>query len=181
MHAEVRERLLAELRAVAALPRIGVETSLGRPDDVILLVQPLRTDNNHEALAKLIDQIGEKNFLTGAEVLGQHGIAGVLIANAIATGCGFHLDLTENEGASLVEALFAESAPGTRAVVTTRPKAHLPLSNFVDRRGAFTAEAVGRVTRGDLRIRWMGETALELSSSAELLAAKEKCPAETGH
>jgi hypothetical protein len=56
----------------------------------------------------------------------------------------------------------------------------LPLSNFVDRRGAFTAEPLGRVTRSHLRIRWMGETVLELLSCGRFSPQKKSARSEPG-
>jgi hypothetical protein len=52
--------------------------------------------------------------------------------------------------------------------VSARPKAHLPLANFVERGGRFTAEAIGRVTAGEIRVRWMGETVFEAASIEDL-------------
>lgn len=169
MDPELPAKVLAELRAIAAQSHTRLENSPGQPGDVILLLQPLRPDNRPEDLVAIIDRLAEKNFLTGTAHLKQHGIAGALVPGALATGLGFHLDLAESEGQSLLDALFTEPPTRTRALVTTRPKAHLPLSNFVDRRGMFTADALGRITAGDLRIRWMGETVLDLESCSELL------------
>ena len=91
----------------------------------------------------------------------------VITAPAIATGClmsvpggfGFHAELAESEGASAADAMFRERH--RCALVSTRPKAHMPLANFVERGREFTAEAIGRVTARGVRIRWMGETLLE--------------------
>jgi len=37
----------------------------------------------------------------------------------------------------------------------------MPLANFVERDGQFTAEAIGRVTAGHVSVQWMGKTLLE--------------------
>jgi len=177
---ELRDRVLAALQAIAAHPWKEDRVLLGQPGDVILLLQPLRAECQPEALAMMIDRLAEKNFLVGAEIVDMKGIAATLLPCALSADLGFHLDLTEGEGASLWDALFSEPAPGSRALVTTRPKAHLPLSNFVDRSGEFAAEAVGRLTAGDLRIRWMGEAVLELPSCAQLLPAKESARRKPG-
>ena len=140
----------------------GLPAGFGQVDDVIVLLQPLRltaTDKDEGALESMLRRLAEKNFLTGTQAIGDGGIA-----TALACGCGpgrfgFHVELSESEGASAEEALFGERR--CRALVSTRPKAHVPLANFVERGAQFTAEAIGRVTAGDVCVKWMGDTLLE--------------------
>lgn len=162
--------LLGRLRALAegAQPVAaaeGLPTGFAHVDDVIVLLQPLPLaavgvpPETAPALASILQQLQEKNFLTGSQAVGHGGLAAALVDGCIPSRRGFHVELTENEGADVVEALFAPR--DGCALVSTRPKAHVPLANFVERRGDFTAEAVGRVTDADVRVRWMGATMAE--------------------
>jgi phosphoribosylformylglycinamidine (FGAM) synthase-like enzyme len=166
----VAGNLLEQLRAAAqrcsgakaaadALPA-GFE----QVDDVIVLLQPVRlaAEDESEALETTLRHLAEKNFLTGSQAIGEGGVWVALVSACVTTGHGFHAELSEGEGPNLIAALLNEH--NGRALVCTRPKAHLPLANFVERGGRFTAEAIGRVTAGDISIKWMGETVLEAAS-----------------
>lgn len=141
----------------------GLPAGFGHVDDVIVLLQPLRlapaAKDGEAALQSTLLQLVEKNFLTGSQAVGDGGIAAALLCGCAPHGFGFHAGLTETEGTDAEDALFRER--NNCALVSTRPKAHLPLANFVERGGQFTAEAIGRVTAGDVRVQWMGETLLE--------------------
>ena len=142
----------------------GLPAGFGKADDVIVLLQPLRlaaAEEDSGELESTLQLLAEKNFLTGTQAIAEGGLWAAMVCGCAPRGCGFHVELTENEGASAEEALLGERRG--RALVSARPKAHLPLSNFVDRGGQFTAEAIGRVTAGDVRVQWMGETVLELN------------------
>lgn len=141
----------------------GLPAGFQHVDDVILLLQPLRTnaDDNEEALLAILRRLAEKNFLTGTQAIGEGGLWAALVQGCIAHRRGFHTELSESEAGSAAEALLGERA--ACALVSTRPKAHLPLANFVERDGRFTAEAIGRVTTGDIRVRWMGDIVFEAS------------------
>lgn len=138
-------------------------------DDVILLLQPVRVVpvEDHEALLETLARLAEKNFLTGTEPLREGGIWAALVRGCAPAARGFHLELTENEGADAGQALLV--ARPASALVSTRPKAHVPLANFVERGGQFTAEAIGRLSTADVRVRWMGRTVLQ-AESLEALA-----------
>lgn len=169
---EVRD-LLEELRCVLQQARPSGDVEFAelrmsgvRADDVILLVQPIRlTDSNQRVreqdgtLDATLQRLAEKNFLSGAWPIAEGGVAAALGRACAFRGLGFHVDLTESEGASAADALLGERSG--RALVSSRAKAHLPLTNFVERGGALTAEAIGRVTKGDVRVCWMGETVLK--------------------
>jgi len=138
-------------------------------DDVIVLLQPLRiaAEHDHDELLATLQRLAEKNFLTGTQAVGKGGIWAALVRGCAAHALGFHAELSETEGASALDSLLNERP--ARVLVSARPKAHLPLANFVERGGRFTAEAIGRVTAAEIRIRWMGETVLE-APSIEALA-----------
>ena len=140
----------------------GLPAGFGQVGDVIVLLQPLRlaaADEKEAPLESMLRRLAEKNFLTGSQTVGDGGIAGALVCGCAPGRFGFHVELAESEGASAADAIFRERRHC--ALVSTRPKAHLPLANFVERGRQFTAEAIGRVTARDVRIRWMGETLLE--------------------
>ena len=150
----------------------GLPAGFGHVDDVIVLLQPfvLATAEKYEvALESTLQRVAEKNFLTGSQAIGEGGIAAALVCGCAPHGFGFHAALTEAEGASAEDALFRERH--NCALVSARPKAHLPLTNFVERGGQFTAEAIGRVTARDVRVQWMGETLLV----AEHLRLRQNC------
>ena len=158
---EQAEELIVRLRAIAAEAR-GAETpknGFTRPGEVIVLVQPalrVGVEATGDALGQLLTQLREKNFLKAQQRIGHGGIIGALVHACAQAGTGFDVSLGENEGSSFADALWGES-PG-RALVACWWSAHLATSNFVDRTGQFTGEAIGRVTSGELRVRWMGET-----------------------
>jgi phosphoribosylformylglycinamidine (FGAM) synthase-like enzyme len=140
----------------------GLPAGFGQVGDVIVLLQPLRlstTDEDEAALESTLRRLAEKNFLTGSQAVGDGGIAEALMCGCAPGRFGFHAELAESEGANAADAMFRGRC--NCALVSTRPKAHLPLANFVERGREFTAEAIGRVTAGDIRVRWMGETLLE--------------------
>jgi phosphoribosylformylglycinamidine (FGAM) synthase-like enzyme len=146
----------------------GLATGFQQVDDVIVLLQPLRVvaQEDHEALVTTLQRLAEKNFLTGTQPIGEGGVWVALVRGCAAYGRGFHADLSECEGATPAEALLGER--DARVLVSTRPKAHVPLANFVERGGRLTAEAIGRVTAGEVRVRWMGETVFQAASIAAL-------------
>ena len=149
-----------DLHAIAATD--DLPAGFGQVDDVIVLLQPLRlttTENYEGLLESTLRQLAEKNFLTGTQAVGGGGIATALVCGCGTARFGFHAELSESEGASAEEALFGERR--CRALVSTRPKAHVPLANFVERGAQFTAEAIGRVTAGDVCVKWMGDTLFE--------------------
>jgi len=166
--------LVAKLKAVALqggsqMATAGLPAGFGHVDDVIVLLQPLRSTarvSDREMLESTLRRLAEKNFLTGTQTVEDHGVWAALAGACAPRGYGFHAELSENEGANAEEALLGER--GARALVSTRPKAHVPLANFVERGGQFTAEAIGRVTSGNVRVRWMGETVFEAISLSEL-------------
>lgn len=174
---EVRPQtdLLRQLRDVASRcgePKAasdGLPAGFQHVDDVIVLLQPLRfvPDENQDALLVTLRRLAEKNFLTGTQAVGEGGVWAALVCGCTGMGRGLHADLSETEGATAAEALLAERP--VRALVSARPKAHVPLANFVERGGSFTAEAIARVTAGDLRVRWMGETVLDAVSIEALI------------
>ena len=160
--------LAEQLRAVARhckgarAAAEGLPAGFGQVDDIVVLLQPIRLTrarDDEAALESTLRRISEKNFLTGTQTIGEGGVWAALVCGCAAVGHGFHVELSENEGASAEEALLA--ARGGSALVSARPKAHLPLANFVERGGQFTAEAIGRVTAQDIRVRWMGVTLFE--------------------
>jgi len=168
--------LLQHLRA--ATPQCSVSTSaaealpagFGQVDDIILLLQPLplpAAQKNPSALESTLRHLAEKNFLTGTQAISEAGLWVALVCGCASAGLGFHAELTENEGASIEEALLADRC--NCALVTARPRAHVPLANFVERGGLFAAEAIGRVTPRDIRLKWMGETVLEASNLHSIL------------
>ena len=168
--------LLDQLRAAAHRGRGAKAASAGLPagfaqiDDVIVLLQPLRlarAEDADETLASTLRRLAEKNFLTGTQAVGEGGVWAALVDGCATAGCGFHAELSEGEGANAFDALLGERSG--RALVSTRPKAHLPLANFVERGRVFTAEAIARVTAGDVRVRWMGVTVLEATALNQLL------------
>src|SRR6201999_1357471 len=151
----------------------GLPAGFGQVDDVVVLLQPLRlasADGDESTLESALRQLAEKNFLTGTQAIGEGGVWAAMMCGCAPRRFGFHAELTEGEGASAAEALFGERSG--RALVSTRPKAHLPLANFIERRGQFTAEAIGRVTARDIRVQWMGETVLE-AASLQLISSAE--------
>ena len=157
--------LLEQLRAAAqrctgaTAAAEGLAAGLGQIGDIIVLLQPLRLSAQQEddALQSALHRLAEKNFLTGTQAIGEGGLWAALVCGCVSTGHGFHAELTENEGVSVDEALFAPRP--SRALVSTRPKAHLPLANFVERSTPFTAEAIGRVTARDIRLAPSGSDA----------------------
>lgn len=142
----------------------GLPTGFQQVGDVIVLLQPVRVvaDENDDALLTMLRRLAEKNFLTGTQAVGEGGVWAAMVCGCAGHRRGFHAELSETEGATAAEALLGERSG--RALVSARPKAHVPLANFVERGGRFTAEAIARVTAGDLRVRWMGETVLEIAS-----------------
>lgn len=185
--------MLQRLRAETSASHVS--QPFGRVGDALVLLQPLRigtadvagelnrsawaeiapaaersatnestTQENERELDELLCRLREKNFLTGEQRVLRGGLAAALTMACAAKGNGLDVELTENEGADRVHALF-EEAPG-RAVVACRPSAHLALTNFVDRSARFTAEAIGRITDGTVRVRWMGETVLQVEARA---------------
>lgn len=165
---DLLRRFLHEAQRCGEEPNVAAEDlprGFRQIDDVILLLQPVRVlpaEDDRETLHRTLHHLAEKNFLTGTEALAQRGIWAALVCGCARHARGFHLELTENEGADIEQALLMERPASV--LVSTRPKAHLPLANFVERAGHFTAEAIGRVTAGELRVRWMGETVLEAAS-----------------
>jgi phosphoribosylformylglycinamidine (FGAM) synthase-like enzyme len=129
-----------------------------------VLLQPLRiyAEDDPEALLATLHRLAEKNFLTGTQAVGAGGVWTALVCGCAAHERGFHCELSESEGASVRDALLGERAGCV--LVSTRPKAHLPLANFVERGGLFTAEAIGRVTASDIRVRWIGNIVFEAPS-----------------
>lgn len=164
--------LLKALRAVALAcgnpepAADGLPAGFQHVDDVIVLLQPLRTfaEDNQEALLATLQQLAEKNFLTGTQQVAEGGIWAALVCGC--AGHGFHAELSESEAESAAEALLGERT--ARVLVSARPKAHMPLANFVERRGRFTAEAIGRVTASNVRVRWMGEIIVAAASVEDL-------------
>ena len=166
------EDLIARLRSIAqqcgsqARPAAeGLPAGFGQVDDVIVLLQPLQlvsTKEDNGALEAMLQRLAHKNFLTGTQAVGEGGLWAAIVCGCAPRGFGFHAELTENDGAT-EEAALLEQRRG-RALVSARPKAHLPLANFAERGGRFSAEAIGRVTAGDIRVRWMGETLLEAAN-----------------
>lgn len=138
----------------------GLPAGFNQVDDVIVLLRPVRlaARDEHGALEGILRQLAEKNFLTGTQAVGEGGVWAALINGCATSRLGFHAEFSESEGANVIDALLTEHTG--RALVSARPKAHLPLANFVERRGRFTAEAIGRVTAGDVRVKWMGVTLL---------------------
>lgn len=146
----------------------GLPAGFPHVDDVIVLVQPLRAgaEEDQNALQSTLQQLADKNFLTGTQAVREGGVWAALVCGCAGHGRGFHAELSETEGASAAEALLGERP--ARVLVSARPKAHLPLANFVERGGRFTAEAIGRVASQDIRVRWMGETLFEAASVQDL-------------
>jgi hypothetical protein len=148
--------LVAKLRSIAQhcgcrakAAGDGLPAGFGHVDDVIVLLQPLRLatmDEGQSALESTLRRLAEKNFLTGTQAIGEGGVWEAMVSGCGPGRFGFHAELTESEGANAVEALLSERRG--RALVSARPKAHLPLANFVERGGQFTAESIGRVTAG---------------------------------
>ena len=177
---ETQGDLLTEL--AARLKRISGESTGGsappytRAGDAIVLLQPLRLIANDpeaaeaaawdDAVGALLRLLREKNFLTGEQRVVSGGLAAALLRACVAHRNGFDVSLDEHQGSAARDALFGER-PGC-ALLTCRPSAHLALTNFVDRSGRFTAEAIGRVTTGRLRVRWMERTILETQMSSLL-------------
>lgn len=166
--------LLDELRAIArgcgsaASPAEGLPAGFQNVGDVILLLQPMRlaAEDADEALRSTLERLAEKSFLTGTQTIARGGLWAALVGGCAAHARGFHTELSESEGATASDALLAERS--SCVLVSTRPKAHVPLANFVERRGRFTAEAIGRVTAGEVRVRWMDQTVLEVPSMEAL-------------
>jgi hypothetical protein len=143
----------------------GLPAGFGHVDDVIVLLQPLRlapSSDEDGAVETTVGRLAEKNFLTGTQAVADGGLWAAMMSGCASQGFGFHAELTESEGTSAAEALLGERRGC--ALVSARPKAHLPLANFVERAGLFTAEAIARVTAADVRVRWMGETVLQAPS-----------------
>lgn len=166
-----RTELLDQMREAAARGQREPESAAdGLPagfpnvDDVIVLLQPLRVvaEDNQEALFSTLQRLADKNFLTGTQALRDAGVWAALLCGCAGHRRGFHAELSETEGATAADALLAQRP--SRVLVSARPKAHVPLANFVERGGRFTAEAIGRVTSRDVRVRWMGETVFEAAS-----------------
>ena len=158
-------RIARECDSRAKAAAEGLPAGFGQVDDVIVLLQPLRSGapkDDQASLESTLRQLAEKNFLTGTQAIEDNGVWAGLLSGCAARGFGFHVELSESEAASAAEALLAERHG--RALVSARPKAHMPLANFVERGGRFIAEAIGRVTARDVRVRWMGETVLEAES-----------------
>lgn len=156
-------RVLMRREMTARPAAEGLPAGFCRADDVIVLLQPSRivdAPGEHDALHSMLVRLAEKNFLTGTQAVGDDGLAAALLGACAGRGLGFHLDLSENEGADAGHALFGERVGC--ALVSTRPKAHIPLANFVERGGQLIAEAIGRVSDGDVRVRWMGESLVEI-------------------
>ncbi|HEX5284820.1 MAG TPA: hypothetical protein VFW30_11935 [Bryocella sp.] len=151
----------------------GLPAGFQHIDDVIVLLQPLRfgLEEDQEALRSVLQRLAENNFLSGTQTVRNGGVWAALVCGCAGHGRGFHAELSESEGTSAAEALLAETP--ARVLVSARPKAHVPLANFVERGGRFTAEAVGRVTLRDIRVRWMGETVFEAGSLADLGLLKD--------
>lgn len=168
--------LLNDLRAAARAcgdpqpAADGLPAGFQHVDDVIVLLQPLRpfaednAEENQEALLATLQRLAEKNFFTGTRLVAEGGIWAALLCGC--AGRGFHAELSEDEGASAAEALL--SPRSASALVSARPKAHVPLANFVERGGQFTAEAIGRVTASAVRVRWMDETIVNAASLDDL-------------
>ena len=161
---DLARRCSGERRAAAD----GMATGFQQVDDVIVLLQPLRVvvQEDHEALAITLERLAEKSFLAGMQPVGDGGVWVALVSGCAGHRRGFHAELSEIEGATAAEALLSER--GGRVLVSARPKAHLPLANFVERGGRFTAEATGRVTAGEVRVRWMGDTLFKAASIEDL-------------
>lgn len=142
----------------------GLRAGFANLDDVIVLLQPVRLAaaevDAQSALELTLRRLAEKNFLTGTQAIDEGGIWAAMVCGCEPRGFGFHIELTETEGVAAEDALLSERC--ARALVSARPKAHLPLANFVERGRQFTAEAIGRVTAGDVRVQWMGEVVLEV-------------------
>ncbi len=150
----------------------GLPAGFGQVDDVIVLVQPLRlvpADEDQSALESTLWRLAEKNFVTGTQAIAEGGLWTAIVGGCASRGFGFHAGLTENEGATAADALLRERRGC--ALVSARPKAHMPLANMVERGGMFTAEAIARVTAGTIRVQWMGELVLE----AERLQFDQDC------
>ncbi|HEV2578553.1 MAG TPA: hypothetical protein VGU25_15215 [Acidobacteriaceae bacterium] len=167
--------LVRQLREVASRcenrPNAALESlpaGFQHIDDVIVLLQPLRiaAEDAQDALLSTLQRLAEKNFLTATQSVGEGGVWAALLCGCAGYGYGFHAELSESEGATAREALLGEGP--SRVLVSARPKAHLPLANFVERGGRFTAEAIGRVTSRDIRVHWMGQTLFEAASLDEL-------------
>jgi phosphoribosylformylglycinamidine (FGAM) synthase-like enzyme len=128
-------RCRGEVRAAAD----GLAAGFQQVDDVIVLLQPLRVvvQEDHEALAITLERLAEKSFLAGMQPVGDGGVWVALVSGCAGHRRGFHAELSEIEGATAAEALLSER--GGRVLVSARPKAHLPLANFVERGGRFTA------------------------------------------
>ena len=164
MPGDLRQQLRAAalLRGSESKPAAdGLPPGFQHVDDVIVLLQPLRiaAEDHPEELLATLQRLAEKNFLTGTQAVGDGGIWAALLCGCAGHARGFHAELSETEGTTAADALLSERP--ARVLVSTRPKAHVPLANFVERGGRFTAEAIGRVTAAEIRVRWMDETILE--------------------
>ena len=184
------QALLRRLRACESLAED--RRQFGRVGDAIVLIQPVRlatsdtareieesawaeialgrvvgpredkSPEDADSLDELLRHVREKSFLTGEQRVWGGGVA-VALALACATGGhGFDVELTENDGADPVHALFGEW--DGRAIVACRFSAHLALTNRVDRSAHFTAEMIGRITQDGVGVRWMGDTVLRESA-----------------
>ena len=166
-----RFRQMAQERSIADLRAYGFR----RPGEIIVLIQPAlltRTgaeEDQERRRGELLAYLRDKNFLKGEVLVGGGGVGGALLRACASAHTGFELMLAESEGDGLANALWRE-APG-RALVACWSSAHLALANFVDRSGLFTGEAIGRVTGGEVRVRWMGE--LVLATDMRELQASE--------
>lgn len=154
---------LQEFRAAAAAGAdAAVPRGFARPGEVIVLLQPAGlgrdSERDEQELEALLMRLWEKNFVKGEQRVGAGGIGGALVRACAPHATGFDADLSEEQGCDLADALFAERC--CRALVTSWSSAHLATANFVDRSGRFTGEAIGRVTAGNVCVRWMGETVL---------------------
>lgn len=140
----------------------GLPAGFTQVDDVIVLLQPVQlatADKDEATLESILRPLATRNFLTGSQAVGEGGIVAALMCGCAPRGFGFHVALTESEGTSAEDAMFRERY--RCAFLSTRPKAHMPLANFIERGGQYTAEAIGRVTAGDIRVQWLGKTLLE--------------------
>ena len=158
---------LQDLASAGAAAKDAVPPEgFARPGEVILLLRPAgafsMAHSGRVDLDRLLARLRERNFLKSLQRVHAGGIGGALLRACKAAQTGFDLSLGEDQGADLADALFGES--DARALVTCWASAHLAIANFVNRSGSFTGEAIGRVTAGEVRLRWMGETVLRAST-----------------
>lgn len=165
MATEQASALIERLRAAGAEHARGSsQEGFGRAGRVIVLIEPaglraLSTEPTGDTeIQELLRRLREKNFSKGEQRVGAGGLAATLMRACAGQGTGFELSLSEEHGDDVTAALFRERSAAV--LVTCWPSAHLALANFVDRSGRFTGEAIGRVTAGEVRVRWMGATVL---------------------